>query len=89
MRTDAKGRLVSHSPKATTMPLNLDLDPDELFDEDQIDEEEDNFEEEDEYTYDNEGAFEEPFKNVGGRKSNVKQPASKRGNSSKFQPPPM
>ena len=40
MKTDAQGRLMSHSPKATTMPINLDLDPDELLEEG--DEEEEN-----------------------------------------------
>jgi hypothetical protein len=33
MKTDANGRLISQSPKATTMPLNFDMDPDELLEE--------------------------------------------------------
>lgn len=29
MKTDANGRLVTHSPKAATQPLNFDVDPDD------------------------------------------------------------
>lgn len=81
MKTDANGRLMTHSPKAATLPLNFDVDPDDLLDEID-DEEEDNENQEGggEMTYEDDNDFQ-------GRKSKVAN--SKRRNSSKFLPPPM